>query len=345
MARRSSRLEKLRRGGRCAKLVTDTVDHMLNQGFMTDWSAVAVTCHDVADQVATRRAGLVRDTPLPDDGLFALPAVRARLRAALAQSLSCVALEREIESLRARIGPGPAAMPDPVPNHAHPGLFMPPVVVDAVLVDPLVEPIADVDATHRFVLEFRLVNGATFSRVLEPSDIEIGGLLDEKTHIKIRTASDAYLPIHVARFPSEWGEEIEAWVRSPVGAVSLSVVRLRDGKISILFKGPALPDVLQWDFFDEPVSFRTPRFRVPLPGIEALRGMLSQCLEIELETHAVVVCDAFDFAASEETEYQLNHIDIGLDYRVAQVWSESSVGDFADRAALCRFLDLTARWT
>ena len=325
---------------RATTFVGQILAQCLENNFLApkSWSALA-TCHrDVAAQVAERRAFLVRVTPLPEnEELFALPALRDRLRAVLTRSLSVVALDREIECLRSRTRPGPAALPAPVPNPAHPGHFMPPTLPSTIIDEspPDVQVATGVDETHRFFLEVRLANGTTISRILEPDEMRLRqSMMSYHTAIEITPASLEQSRVHVTSLPQEWSNDHQVFSESAAGAVSLSVVRLHDAKICRIFQGPALPDVLQWD--DGLASYFTaPKFQMALPRVEALESMMGYPIEIKLATCAVIVCDE-----EPSNDYFLHCINIILRYKI----TEFQEGQFADRAALLRFLDLTASW-
>ena len=74
--------------------------------------------------------------------------------------------------------------------------------------------------------------------------------------------------------------------------------------------------------------------------VEALESMMplvgSYPIEIKLATCAVIVCEA----EKPSNDYFLHCIHILFRYRITEIHD----GQFADRAALLRFLDLTASW-
>ena len=291
---------------------------IMNHGFLADWSAFAMTCREVARQVAERREILLRRDPsFPDDEFFALPAVRRRLRAVLRRSLSLAVLERGIKAMSAKLGPERVKTLEP----AYEELFVRPALVDVPQHEDPPTAELGVDDTHRFVLGVRLASGGeTTLRVLRPS-VCLFEQPDACFSLTTITVDRGGLPSRVVTWPDG-----ERW---SFATASLSVVRLHDGMISYLYKGRALPHVIDFEPED---PFDAPFFELPLNNNVEM-----------LETYALVkihevVHDIDD--EEEEPELHLDGIEIGF-----RTVGDDDYGDlYANLAELCKFLDLAARW-
>lgn len=291
---------------------------IMNHGFLADWSAFAMTCREVARQVAERREILLRRDPsFPDDEFFALPAVRRRLRAVLRRSLSLAVLERGIKAMSAKLGPE-RVEPEPVYEE----LFVRPALVDVPQHEDPPTAELGVDDTHRFVLGVRLASGGeTTLRVLRPSECLFEQPDSASFSLTTITVDRGGLPSRVVTWPDD-----ERW---SFATASLSVVRLKDGMISYLYQGWALPDVIDFQT-DDP--FDAPFFELPLNNNVEM-----------LETYALVKIHLFVHDIDDEEEEPELHLDgIEIGFRTVE---DDDYGDlYANLAQLLNFLDLAARW-